>query len=73
MDITLFGDLANSTVCYVGPAGLGAMGVLLVVILVALLGAVGLVLHPIRLFLKHRRQQALETGVSDSGSVKADS
>lgn len=40
---------------YVGPAGIGALGVLLVVLAVLLIGALGLVLHPIRLILRRRR------------------
>lgn len=40
---------------YVGPAGIGALGVLLVVSAVLLIGIVGLVLHPIRLLRRRRR------------------
>jgi len=41
---------------YVGPPGIGALGMLLIVAIVLLIGLVGLVLHPVRLILRRRRR-----------------
>ena len=46
---------------YVGPAGIGALGVLLIVVLVLLIGAFGLVFYPIRLILGRRRRLRQES------------
>ena len=54
---------------YVGPAGVGALGVLLVVALVLVIGAVGLVLHPVRLILRHRRRLRQEQDEASHESV----
>jgi hypothetical protein len=54
---------------YVGSAGIGALGVLLVVVAVLLIGAVGLVLHPIRVLLRRRRRLRQEQGYSSQDTV----
>lgn len=46
----------NPPLGYVGPAGIGALGVLLVVVLVLFVGLFGLVLYPLRLILARRRR-----------------
>ncbi len=51
-----FPGTGNGLLAYVGPAGIGALGVLFVVVAVVLIGAVGLVLHPVRLILRRRRR-----------------
>jgi hypothetical protein len=58
---------------YVGPAGLGALGVLLLVVAVLLIGALGLVLHPIRLILRRRRRlrEAQDTATNDAVSPQS--
>jgi hypothetical protein len=46
----------GACLAYVGPAGIGALGILLVVVVVLLIGAFGLVLYPLRLILGRRRR-----------------
>lgn len=48
--------VSMALLAYVGPAGLGAVGVLLLVVAVLAIGALGLVLHPVRLYLRRRRR-----------------
>jgi len=40
---------------YVGPAGVGGVGILILVGIVLLIGVIGLVLYPLRLWLRSRR------------------
>ena len=65
-DLILVGAESSETglmLAYVGPAGIGALGILLAVGAVVLIGAVGLVLHPIRLLLRYRRQKQQKEGI----------
>ena len=56
---------------YFGPGGVGALGLLVVVALVLVIGAVGLVLHPIRLILRHRRRLREGESEDSRGSVSS--
>jgi hypothetical protein len=55
LSILSLGGSSGVLLGYVGPAGLGAVGLLLIVVAVLFIGAFGLVLHPIRVFRRRRR------------------
>ena len=56
---------------YVGPAGIGFLGVLLAVVVVVLLGLVGLLLYPIRLMLRRRKRYASQRATEDGTAAPA--
>lgn len=47
---------------YVGPAGIGSVGILLVVVAVLLIGFLGLILQPVRILLRRRRLKKEQAG-----------
>lgn len=58
---------------YVGPPGIGALGMVLILAVVLLLGLVGLLLYPVRLLLRLLRGSAEEEPAPDTDNVPAES
>ncbi|MGH9196231.1 MAG: hypothetical protein ACRD1T_10880 [Acidimicrobiia bacterium] len=62
--------LAPDALAYVGPgAGLGMLGALLAVIVAVLATVVGLVLWPLRMLTRRRKNKAGTAGEPESGSA----
>jgi Tfp pilus assembly protein PilV len=58
---------------YVGPAGIGLIGVLIAVVLVVLVGVLGLVLYPMRVMMRRKklREQNAAAGKTANASPAA--